>query len=62
MQIEFHTFDLAKEITEQPDNGQDPVKVAVVVEIPDPEESNPDDLFSPSTEEFETIDILAEPA
>ncbi len=61
MQIEFHTFDLAKEITEQPDNGQDPVQVAVVVEIPDPEESSLDDLFFPSTEEFETIDILAEP-
>jgi hypothetical protein len=60
MQIEFHTFDLAKEITEQPDNGQDPVKVEVVVEIPDPEESTLDDLFFPST--FETIDIIAEPA
>ena len=27
MQIEFHTFDLAKEITEEADNGLDPVKL-----------------------------------
>ena len=62
MRIEFHTFDLAREITEEADNGLDPVKVEVVVEIPDPEESNLDDLFFPSTEETKTIDIIAEPA
>jgi len=62
MEIEFHTLDLAKPIVEDADNGQDPVEVAVVVEIPDPEESSLDSLFFPDTEEFETIDIVADPA